>query len=344
MGGQQQAGALREEESMAAASTKRITLADLRKRAREGDLTEKELRAYFEVDEERSEPFAPAIRLKYARVDTGGKQLSPEKAGDLYYLATEAPKEKATRTRSRRTGKSARSLRAAAASTKVLAEGDSWFNLPDFLFPKDAIDVLRQTHNLSSVAKWGDTMENMLQQRQYVQKLQSGNFRHFLFSGGGNDVLGSIGAYVKPCTPGDTNSANAPNYVKPSFATKVSSIITKYGTLADEARQAEPLVVLYVHGYANAIPVKGKKYLGKPLEALGFNPSGSLAAAIVAHMVGIFNTALKDFAASRAGVVYVDLRPKVGQNDWHSDEIHPKATGATKIANAFAAAMAANVA
>lgn len=327
------------------AASKRITLTELRRRANKGDLTEKELRAYFEVDEERSEPFAPAIRLNYARVDTVGKQLSPEKTGDLYYLATEVPKEKAARTRTRRgAGKSAKSLRAAAASMKVLAEGDSWFNLPDFLYPKDAIDVLRQTHDLSSVAKWGDTMANMLQERQYVQKLQSGNFRHFLFSGGGNDVLGSINTYVKPCTPGDTNPANAPNYVKPSFATKVAAIIRQYGTLADEARQAEPLVVLYVHGYANAIPVKGKKYLGKPLEALGFNPSGALAAAIVSHMVGMFNTALKNFAASRAGVVYVDLRPKVGSNDWHSDEIHPKATGATKIANAFAAAIAANVA
>ena len=331
---------------MAAASVKRITLTELKKRARKGDLTEKELRAYFALDEENSGAFAPAIRLNYSRVDTGGKGLSPEKTGDLYHLATEVPKEKATRARKRQgAGKSAKSRRAtASAPRKVLAEGDSWFNLPDFLYPKDAIDVLRQTHDLSSVAKWGDTIENMLAQKQYVQKLESGNFRHFLFSGGGNDVLGSIGNYVKPRTLGDNNPANAPNYVKPSFATKVRAIVRQYETLADEARQAEPRAVLYVHGYANAIPVKGKKYLGKPLEALGFNPStvGPLATAIVAHMVGMFNTALKDFAASRAGIVYVDLRPKVTANDWHSDEIHPKATGATKIAGAFAAAIATN--
>ena len=329
-----------------AASAKRITLTELKKRAKKGDLTEKELRAYFELDEENSEAFAPVIRLNYSRVDTGGKGLSPEKTGDLYHLATEVPKEKATRARKRQgAGKSAKSRRAtASAPRKVLAEGDSWFNLPDFLYPKDAIDILRQTHDLSSVAKWGDTIENMLAQKQYVQKLESGNFRHFLFSGGGNDVLGSIGSFVKPRTPGDNNPANAPSYVKPSFATKVRAIIRHYETLADDALQAESRVVLYVHGYANAIPVKGKRYLGKPLEALGFNPStvGPLAAAIVAHMVGMFNTALKDFAASRASIVYVDLRPKVGRNDWHADEIHPKTTGATKIAGAFAAAIATN--
>lgn len=330
---------------MAAASSKRITLQDLKRRAKKGDLTERELRAYFQVDEEQSKPFAPAIKLNHDRVDAAGKHLSPDKTGDLFYAATEAPKETAGARTRRGAGKAARSrTRAAGAPWKVLAEGDSWFNLPDFLYPKDAIDILRQNHDLSSVAKWGDTIENMLQQRQYVQKLQSGNFRHFLFSGGGNDVLGSIGSYVKPRTQGDSNPANAPGYVKPSFATKVGAIVRQYETLADEARQAEPVAVLYIHGYANAIPVKGKKYLGKPLGALGFDPStfGALANAIVAHMVGMFNTALKDFAASRAGIVYVDLRPKVGANDWHSDEIHPKAIGATKIANAFAAAIAAN--
>ena len=59
-------------------------------------------------------------------------------------------------------------------------------------------------------------------------------------------------------------------------------------------------------------------------------------------MVGQFNTALKNFAASRAGIVYIDMRPKMTANDWHTDEIHPKASGASKIAAAFAAAINAN--
>ena len=54
-------------------------------------------------------------------------------------------------------------------------------------------------------------------------------------------------------------------------------------------------------------------------------------------MVGMFNTALRNFAASRANIVYIDMRPKMTATDWNTDEIHPKATGATKIAAAFAA-------
>ncbi len=128
-------------------------------------------------------------------------------------------------------------LEGAAATIKVLAEGDSWFNLPDLLYPKDALDILNRTHNVISVAKWGDTVENMLAQKQYVQKLKAGTFRHFLFSGGGNDVLGSIGTYVTTRKPGDTDPANAPGYVKASFATKVKGIISGYETLANDVKK-----------------------------------------------------------------------------------------------------------
>lgn len=317
---------------MATASAKRITLEELKKRIGKGDLTDKELRSYFEIDEDNSEAFAPALKLNYARVDTGGKELSPEETAKLYEqaMAKRSPEPR---------------LEGAGPAIKVLAEGDSWFNLPDLLYPKDAIDILGRTHNVVSVAKWGDTVENMLAQKQYVQKLRSGNFRHFLFSGGGNDVLGSIGVYVKTRSPGDTDPANAPGYVKASFSTKVKGIISGYETLANDVRNvAGGKTVLYIHGYANAIPKKNGPYLGKRLEALGFDPSvvGPLSKAIVAHMVGMFNTALKNFAASRAGIVYIDMRPKMTATDWNTDEIHPKATGATKIAAALASAINAN--
>jgi lysophospholipase L1-like esterase len=317
---------------MATASVKRITLEDLNKRIRKEGLTDKELRGYFEIDEDNTEAFAPALRLNYARVDTGGKELSAEETAALYEQAmAKRPKEPR--------------LEGAAAAIKVLAEGDSWFNLPDLLYPKDAMDILNRTHNVVSVAKWGDTVENMLAQKQYVQKLKAGTFRHFVFSGGGNDVLGSIGAYVTTRKPGDTDPANAPGYVKASFANKVKGIISGYETLANDVRKATGTkTVLYIHGYANAIPKKNGPYLGKRLEALGFDPAtvGPLSKAIVAHMVGQFNTALRNFAASRAGIVYIDMRPKMTASDWHTDEIHPKATGATKIAAAFAAAISAN--
>lgn len=320
-----------------------ITLDELEKKANAGSCTDRELRLYFKLDDTKGKPFAPALRIDYAHVDTGGRQLPSAEVQNLYATATRERQKKPPRTRR---PAAERAIRAAPVKPKILAEGDSWFNLPDLFMPKDAIDFLRQTYNVSNLAMWGDTMQNMLAQKQYVQMLGSGNFRDFLFSGGGNDVLGSIGRYVSPRVPGDTDPANAPNYVKPSFAAKVKSIITDYGQLADDVKAVRgSRTVLYVHGYANAIPKPNGRYLGRRLTALGFDPAvvGPLAEAIVAHMVAMFNAALQAFAASRANIVYLDLRPKVTRNDWYTDEIHPNAQGAKKISTAFNQAIQANV-
>jgi len=157
-------------------------------------------------------------------------------------------------------------------------------------------------------------------------------------------VLGSIGEFVLPRRHGDTNSSrvNAASYVKAEFTTQVGKVIGLYGTMLKDVRKVSTATV-YVHGYANAVPKKNGPYLGERLEALGFDPAavGPLCKAIIKHMVGMFNTKLEDFATSNQGVVYVDLRPHMGANDWHTDEIHPRASGATKIADAFAAKIAA---
>ena len=209
--------------------------------------------------------------------------------------------------------------------------------------PKDAIDILSRTHNVVSVAKWGDTMENMLAQKQYVQKLRSGNFRHFLFSGGGNDVLGSIDKYVKTRNPGDTDPANAPGYVKPSFTAKVKSIMAGFETLAGDVR-GRPVPDCALRPRLRQGHSEEKRPCWQAAGGSRIRPVvvGPLCKAIVAHMVAMFNAALQTFAARRANIVYVDLRPEVTGTDWNTDEIHPKESGAKKVAAAFAAAIKAN--
>lgn len=233
--------------------------------------------------------------------------------------------------------------KAATAQLKVLSEGDSWFNLP-FWYPPTAIDILDETFDIGRVAKWGDEMADMVKDKQYLQPLKSGLYRHFLFSGGGNDVLGGIPNYVKKKTAAGTDPNVPSSFIKPSFATKVKEIIAHYKTLAADVRtHTEPDSVLYVHGYGHAIPKPGGKYLGKPLASLGFDPASALAKGIVVEMVHIFNEALMAFAASQSRVVYVDMRPAMTANDWHSDEIHPAKSGARKVAGRFSEAILANV-
>ena len=319
-------------------SGKRITIAELRKRAAKGELTDQELRTYFELDEENSEAFAPAIKLDYAHVDTGGKQLSPEETTKLYERATQARDKKSTG-RSRRP----HGGRGGSAIVKVLAEGDSWFNLPDILMPKDAIDILSRTHNVVSVAKWGDTMENMLAQKQYVQKLKAGNFRHFLFSGGGNDVLGSIDKYVKPRNPGDTDPANAPGYVKPSFATKVKNIMDGYETLAGDvggAAGSRPCSTFTATRtpFRKGKPVSRQAAGSSRIRPVGVGP---LAGHRRAHGGDVQHGA-PDLRREPCKHRLCRHAAEGDTSDWNTDEIHPKASGAKKIAAAFADAIKAN--
>ena len=83
----------------------------------------------------------------------------------------------------------------------VVAEGDSWFQFPKIKKGalslgnpvKDLIEHLMDRPDLclETLAAGGDWLSNMLKSRQYVSALSKVEPDVFLFSGGGNDMLGS---------------------------------------------------------------------------------------------------------------------------------------------------------
>lgn len=327
-----------------------ITLSELRRRIEAGALTKDEIETYFEPDEKKSKPFAPAIRLTES-VDKEGKRPSARTVTTLYFKAEEklsAPvPASAGRARARTTAA------AAAAKMKVLAEGDSWFRLPDLFYPDDMVDVLRKTYDIPKLAMWGDEIGVMVttKKKNYLVPLGSGLYRHFMFSGGGNDVLASVEDHVKRFGAAGTNPADAGSYIKPSFETALNTVIGHYGTLAGHVRTVtNPKATLYVHGYAHARPRAGGRYIGAKLEALGFDATSSLARKIVAAMVDRFNVRLKAFATAQNAahadykVVYVNLKPAfTSAADWNTDEIHPSSAGAAKAAAIMGDRIAENV-
>lgn len=318
--------------------TSRITIEDLRERIRAGSLREQEMGLYFRKDEESSEAFAPAVQVNEARVDLRGETVTADDARELL--------EQAMLADAARQAEKARAVpEGLGQPLRIAAEGDSWFNLPPVGWPQTALDVLKQDFAVSSVAMWGDEIEDMVARKQYRQLLQSKLYRHFLFSGGGNDVLGSIPRYVGRRKSGDVDPANAGTYVRQTFQTKVREIIALYEDVAaDTRRWGPPGCILYVHGYANAVPRAGGKYLGKPLKGLDFDAvtHAPLARAVVAELIARFNTALAGFAAATANVVYLDMRSAMGAGDWNSDEIHPRLSGSRRIAARFKAAIEAH--
>ena len=330
-----------------------ITLSELRRRIDAGALTKDEIELYFEPDEKKSKPFAPALKLT-KRVDKEGKRPGARTVTTLYFDAEERLSAPAPASAGRAR---ARTTASAAAKMKVLAEGDSWFRLPNISFPirfpDDMVDVLRKTYDIPKLAMWGDEMGDMVttQKQNYLVPLGAGFYRHFMFSGGGNDVLASVEDHVKRFGAAGTNPADAGSYIKPSFRDALDTVIGYYETLAGHVRTVpNPKATLYVHGYAHARPRPGGRYIGAKLEALGFDATSSLARRIGAAMVDRFNVRLKAFAEAENDdhpdykVVYVNLKPAfTSAADWNTDEIHPSSAGAAKAAAIMGDKIAANV-
>lgn len=284
-----------------------------------GALSRDELRRCIRFDRAGT-VFAPSISLNPKMVDDGGKPPTPAQLFDL--LRDWKEREKPTAT----------AFEKAAAGPKWLAEGDSWFRLGCFSYPPSGMDIAGKTQAILNLALPGDILTKMIARKDYRAPLCAGTLSPFFFSGGGNDVLDRLDKHIRRRKPGQNDPDH---YIKPSFDGELDRVMELYGELLDDKRQfAGNTLPLIVHGYGNAIPKKNGKYLGKPLQELGFDPVAetALCKAIVAGMIDRFNKRLEEFARP-ADVAYIDLRPVlVAKEDWHTDEIHPSLKGATKIA------------
>ena len=80
--------------------------------------------------------------------------------------------------------------------TLLIAEGDSWFALPDalFFYPWDILNHLESFgYEIKSVAAAGRRLQYMVRHTDKInKKIKNNKPKAILFSGGGNDVLGSL--------------------------------------------------------------------------------------------------------------------------------------------------------
>jgi lysophospholipase L1-like esterase len=238
--------------------------------------------------------------------------------------------------KSSKKSKGIKTLSLAAKPLRVLGEGDSWINLLLPTFPKTFFNVLGDTFPSRNIGFPGHTFEQILDDKQYVQVLSSGEYRVFVFSGGGNDVLGggSLEKLLKPKSEG-MGSSDPADYVKSDKLKSVlKSLDAGYRLVAKEAKNAEPDILMLVHGYDHAIPRKNGKWLGKPLKAAGFSHDEPLSLKIIAFLVDSFNAMLANIAKDVGHVRHVDVRGTV-KALWH-DELHPTTTGAKAVAPLFA--------
>lgn len=236
----------------------------------------------------------------------------------------------------------------------VVAEGDSWFDLPWAYVVTDLLDCLDELfdYKIESFARRGDTIENMVYgtDRQSlrtrkppsidkvlaaVRRLQP---RVFLFSGGGNDFVGD--EFASFLNHEDSGlSVIRDDYVNFMFDTVFAGAIRK---LIDRVTSECRFTKVFMHGYGYAIPdgrgsrVAGIDWAG-PWMLPALTSKGVPQAeqwGIVSELVDRYNAMLRGISIDpmyRDRFVYVDVRNVINEDDW-VDELHLSSGGYARVA------------
>lgn len=305
---------------------RKIRISELVRRIENGELTRKDYKTYFAPD--LSGPaFQPRMKLKKGAVDARGLTATSEMAATLAHDAMQSIME--------------READGAAIDAKVLAEGDSWFDLPWF-YSSTIVDQLNQHFfPVEEIATPGDTIQNIIASGEYERALRQKSYKVFMFSAGGNDVLGDIRTHLMQRESGDNDAANAPRYVRSSFSAKLDEVSGLYADMVSSVARLAPRAKIVVHGYAYAIAQLRGPWLGSAFDDRGFHPvdQAPMCAAIVKAMVDAFNLRLEQLERANPNrVIRMDFRRDVRRNEWF-DELHPRPAAARRMAGKIADAV-----
>jgi lysophospholipase L1-like esterase len=305
-----------------------------------GKISEKELARYFIVEPNPAQPFDFLAGINPNTVDVTNVERTALLADPLLDDATRILE----RSNLRRGGRAGFRYK---RKFPIIAEGDSWFKLPSLhpLVPWTLIDILKQKYPIINLAHWGDTLADIILAGEFWPYLMSGQSDVFLFSAGGNDVLGGgkLHEFINQFDVNHSKPADAPYYVKTEFFDNLYVITRNYEELITQIGLRAPGVMMVGHGYDYVIPRDGGPWLGGPLNFRGLNmiDHPKLCQAIIDILIDAFNNRLKGLQIRYPkNFRYVDLRGTVKPGEWW-DELHPKDAGAKKTAAKFAAVIEA---
>lgn len=328
---------------------RRISMRALQEMVRNPDIDDAALHPYFVFDASVSRPFAPAVIPNPALVDVAAPADTVEGAMMMAWGSG------LSRLRRQEIFK-ARMARGDRRPVLV-SEGDSWFQFPMLL--ADVVDKLRDDFNIWSVDAAGDTLQNMVHDNaEYMAALRrnAGKVRAFLFSGGGNDIVGEdargeavIGKILKRFEAGRP----AAWYLEtPAVEQKFRFVEDCLRRVFDNVAREFPHLPIVCHGYDYAIPggapgdtrrpgwVAADKWLGRPMrEQLGIHEH-ALQEQIVHAMIDRLNELQRrlcgngERTSAYPNAWHVDVR-RVVDGRW-ADELHPTDAGFDAVAGRFA--------
>ena len=241
---------------------------------------------------------------------------------------------------------------AAGTPLQVFAEGDSWFDYPVPLFGGGVIPRLEKRCGIPilNLAKAGDEVRNMLgveERKVIITQLQNGSpaggaWDAFLFSGGGNDIVGNPMALWVQDFDATVPAANLLSQTR--FNAALQLVMAGYEDLIKLRDTLSPTTHLIFHGYDFAIP-DGRGICGmgpwlKPTFDLRGFPSMLPRVQVVNSMLQQFVAKLQQLVANHQRITLLNTQGTLSPvtSSWHN-ELHPSKDGFNKIADVFHASI-----
>ncbi len=241
---------------------------------------------------------------------------------------------------------------AAVQPLRILAEGDSWFDYPNFGGAgviwqlEQKIDAL-----FLNLAKAGDEARYMLgvdERKVLADQLKAAvdrgrPFDALLFSGGGNDIVGNpLVLWLKTFQTG----MSAKDVIDaPRFGAALGLVRAAFEDLIQIRDANSPNTVIFLNAYDHAIPDGSKicgfgPWLQPSLKARGVPEP--LRRAVVKEQLSQFAAMLATLADPARKIFLVPTQGTLaGHDNWWHNELHPNADGFRAIANKFRDALKA---
>ena len=226
----------------------------------------------------------------------------------------------------------------------ILAEGDSWFR---YVVGKGALFYVdaRPGNEVLNLASPGDEVRDMMtpmQIKRLKQQLKRGPTRGrkydaFLFSGGGNDLLGQ--GRFRVWLNEYQNGMSAKEVINTRSLNRIMRYLEdRYEEIVDFRNELSPKTSMYLHNYDFAQPT-GKGVCGNgPWLHPGLMERKvpvAMHSDVVAEFLKVFSRMLKRVDKNNNGVTLVNTQGTLQPHEW-ANEIHPKNAGFKKIGTKIA--------
>ena len=307
------------------------------------------MREYLTLNPRLSRAFGPRFVANSERVEISEEQQELENIIDLANAAERAARQKRFK----------EALQNGDSRPVLIAEGDSWFQYPHLI--QEVIDHLSTDYLIWSMGAAGDTVANMTgPSSEYMRGLDrwKKQVKGFLFSAGGNDVLGEdetgspvLTRLVKQYDEGQCPAWHIEQSV---FKDTLRIIKQAYIKMIRTIRSKFPELPIFIHGYDYPFPYPFgcedsreslfgdmAKWLGSPFAEKRFPGDNQFSRDVLIVMIDAVYAMMNDIAAQEYGRVYVvDARRSMPSVECWYDELHGTNDGFKAVADRFKSVVA----